>query len=260
MNYGKSPRKFLLTTWEGGGSVGPALTVARKLLQAGHDIRVMSDACNRAEAEATGARFIPWTRAPSRADKSRDSEVLSDWQFSTFPEAIDSIFDVVTIGPALDYARDVMEELQREPADLVVANELTMGPALGCEAAGQEFALLACNSLAFPLDGAPVNGPYRDRKPPPEEAATQAATMNALGAVFARHLPVLNKARAALGLGPLDNLFAQLRPASKTLIAVSRSFDFAKLPDPPGFAYVGPQLDDVHWAEPWTSPWESSDD
>ena len=64
-------RKFLLTTLEGGGAVGPALTVARKLVAAGHDVRVMSDEVNRPEAEATGARFIPWTRAPNRIDRSR---------------------------------------------------------------------------------------------------------------------------------------------------------------------------------------------
>jgi UDP-N-acetylglucosamine:LPS N-acetylglucosamine transferase len=48
-------RSFLLTTWEGGGSVAPALTVARKLVARGHQVRVMSDECNRRDAEAACA-------------------------------------------------------------------------------------------------------------------------------------------------------------------------------------------------------------
>ena len=50
-------RKFLIATWEGGGSVGPKLTVARKLQDAGHDVRVMSDECNRLESEAILSAF-----------------------------------------------------------------------------------------------------------------------------------------------------------------------------------------------------------
>lgn len=65
------PKSYLFATWEGGGSVAPALTVARKLAERGHHVRVMSDACNRAEAEAAGCEFIPWTRAPSRPDRPR---------------------------------------------------------------------------------------------------------------------------------------------------------------------------------------------
>lgn len=50
---------FLLCTWEGGGSVAPMLTVAQKLVAAGHRVRVMSDACNRPEAEAPGSGVPP---------------------------------------------------------------------------------------------------------------------------------------------------------------------------------------------------------
>ncbi len=45
-----TPKHFLFTTWEGGGSVTPALTVVRKLVARGHRVRVMSDRCNRPEA------------------------------------------------------------------------------------------------------------------------------------------------------------------------------------------------------------------
>src|SRR3712207_969983 len=71
-------KSFLFATWEGGGSVTPALTVAKKLSDRGHRVRVMSDRCNRPEAEAAGAIFVPWTRAPSRLDRSKDSDIRSE--------------------------------------------------------------------------------------------------------------------------------------------------------------------------------------
>ncbi len=36
-------REFLLATFEGGGSVGPVLVIAQKLLARGRRVRVMSD-------------------------------------------------------------------------------------------------------------------------------------------------------------------------------------------------------------------------
>ena len=102
-----APRKFLIATWEGGGSVGPALTVARKLVEAGHDVRVMSDECNRAEAGKAGARFVPWTRAPSRKDRSKESEVLRDWETDDMAESFKRVVDRLVTGPSLRYAEDL---------------------------------------------------------------------------------------------------------------------------------------------------------
>lgn len=255
----KQRRKFIIATWEGGGSVGPALTVARKLVNAGHDVRVFSDACNKEESETTGARFRPWTSAPSRSDRSRESELIVDWQFDTVTRRIDHIFATIVVGPALQYATDLIRELKLEPADLVVASELVFGIAMGCEAANQRFALLTANSLQFPLAGAPQTGPVANRESMARDQQQQAAMLEEIGRVFAKHLLSLNNSRARLGLAPIGNVFDQLRPAKKTLIAVSRTFDFGPQADVPGFAYVGPQLDEATWTKPWCSPWPQDD-
>jgi len=255
----KSPKNFLIATWEGGGSVGPKLTVARKLAEAGHEVRVMSDECNRPEAEAIGARFIPWTRAPSRRDRSRESELIRDWAASSPAEGFMQAIDDVFAGPALAYAQDVIEELTREPADLVVSSELLFGVMAGCEAIGQDFVAMPCNWLFYPLDGAPRNFPeHRDDLD--ETARAGIAEMKAgLKAMFDHGLPALNTARAMLGLDPLNSVIDQLKPARKILLGISRTFDFATLPDPEGFAYVGPQLDDPAWTAEWDSPWQQDD-
>lgn len=259
MTHKTNPKKFLIATWEGGGSVGPKLTVARKLIQAGHDVRVMSDACNRPEAEAVGARFVSWTRAPSRTDRSRESELVRDWAAASPVEGFMQAIDDVFAGPALAYAEDVMEELRTEPADLVISSDLLFGVMLGCEAAGQPFALLPCNWLFFPLEGAPRNFPAHRSDLGPEELAQLEEMAAGAKAMFDHGLPALNQARAALGLAPLNTILDQIRPAQKILIGISRTFDFASEEDPPGYAYVGPQLDDPEWVEPWVSPWPGGD-
>src|SRR5690348_18232289 len=82
-------KKFLFTTWEGGGNVTPALEAVRRLVARGHDVRVLSEACNRPESEAAGARFRAWGRAPSRADRSPESQTCRDWAAATPQEGRD---------------------------------------------------------------------------------------------------------------------------------------------------------------------------
>jgi len=217
---------FLITTWEGGGSVTPMLTVARKLADRGHRVRVMSDRVNRPESEAAGASFVPWTRAPSRADRSRDSDIMRDW------EAAD---------PQAGFARVL---------DRIMA---------GCEAVGQQFALLTCNVSLFPMDGVPPLGPGLPPARTPEEHALHAEITAANHALLDSGLPAVNAARAAFGLPPLARLMDQPRAAERLLLGTSAAFDFAPASLPEHVRYVGPQLADPAWAEPWRSPWPADD-
>jgi MGT family glycosyltransferase len=250
---------FLLATWEGGGSVGPALTVARKLVDRGHRVRVMSDACNRPEAEAAGATFVPWTRAPSRGDRSKHSDVFRDWEVDTPQQQIQRVLDRIMTGPALAYAQDVIEELDREPADLVVSSEMLFGVMAGCESVGQRFALLTCNISLFPLEGVPPMGPGLAPAANAAEEALHCEVAEANRLMFDGGLRALNQARAALGLRPLAALDDQHRAAERLLLGTSRAFDFAPPTLAPHIRYVGPQLDDPAWAAPWHSPWPAED-
>ena len=251
--------RYLLATWEGGGSVGPVLTVARKLAERGHKVRVMSDRCNRPEAEAAGAEFVPWRRAPSRIDRSVASDVFRDWEVDTPDAQIGRVIDRIMTGPALAYAEDVIEELQREPADLVVSNEMLFGVMAGCEAIGQKFALLTCNISLFPMAGVPPLGPGLLPPRNERERAQHDEVAEATRALFDSGLPALNAARTALGLAPVATLADQHAAAEALLLGTSRAFDFAPAELPSGIHYVGPQLDDPAWAAPWNSPWAADD-
>lgn len=253
-------RNFLFATWEGGGSVTPALTVVRKLVAAGHRVRVMSDACNRPEAEAAGAVFIPWTRAPSRPDRRKETDMMRDWEADSPQAAIVRVIDCIIAGPALAYACDIIAELEREPADLVVSSDMLLGVMAGCEAVGQKFVLLACNVSLYPIPGVPPIGPGLLPARTDEERAMEAEFRAGAIAMFDHGLPALNDARATLGLPPLASIVDQVGAARATLLGTSRAFDFAAEEDAPGIHYVGPQLDDPAWAQAWQSPFDEGDD
>ncbi len=252
------PLNLLFATWEGGGSVPPVLTAAEKMIARGHRVRIMSEACNRPEVEAVGARFVGWTRAPSRPDKSRDNDVTRDWE-AVGPEGFVRLVETIMSGPALAYARDLRDELEREPADLVISSEMLLGVLAGCEAMGQPAVVLTTQIWAFPIAGAP---PFGAGMPPAADEAGRAALAEVQGFVrslFDRGLPALNAARAELGLGPLETVSDQLGAARALLVGTSEAFDFPWTDRPATVRYVGPQISDPPWAGDWTSPWAEDD-
>jgi MGT family glycosyltransferase len=250
---------FLFTTFEGGGSVGPALTVVKKLAARGHRVRVMSDYCNRFESQVAGARFVPWSRAPSRRDRSRESDVLRDWEAASPQDGLLRTVQRIMVGPALAYAQDVMEELQREPADLVVSNEMLFGVAAGCEAAQQKLVMLTANVSLFPLPGVPPLGPGLTPAVTEEDRALHAAVAEGTQHLLDSELPALNAARAVLELEPLGTVIDQQRWATATLMGTSQTFDFPAERLPESVRYVGPQLDEPAWVQSFQAPWAAGD-
>jgi MGT family glycosyltransferase len=253
------PMNYLFTTWEGGGNVTPMLEAVRKLLARGHNVRVMSEECNRPESEATGANFIAWQRAPSRKDRSPESQTFQDWAAATPQEGLLHVIRDHWCGPARLYAQDVLEELRREAADLVVTCEALFGVMAACESIGQKFVTLCPNISLTPLPGVPPLGPGLPPARTDEERALHAGIAQACMAMFDSGLPALNALRTELGLEPLEHLFDQIGAAEAELLATSRAFDFPSSDLPNRTRYVGPQIGDPHWARKWSSPWPKSD-
>lgn len=250
---------YLFTTWEDGGNVSPALVVVQKLLARGHRVRVMSEECNRPESEAAGATFISWKRAPNRRDRKPESQTCRDWAAATPQEGLLSVIRDTWAGPALLHAQDVLDELRREPCDLVVTCEALFGVMAACESRGQKFATLCPNISLKPLPGVPPLGPGFAPARNEQERALHAKIAQASVGLFDSGLPALNVARVALGLKPLAHLLDQFQSATVELLATSRAFDFPADSLPNRMRYVGPQIGDPHWARPWASPWPKSD-
>ena len=56
-------------------------------------------------------------------------------------------------------------------------------------------------------------------------------------------------------IADLDRLVDQFNTVDRILIGTSKAFDFGDDSNTPRFAYIGPQIDDVAWADEWASPW-----
>ncbi|MBT2185879.1 nucleotide disphospho-sugar-binding domain-containing protein [Sphingobium nicotianae] len=251
---------YVLATFEGGGSVAPFITLARKLMARGHDVRIVSDECNRGEALASGAAFSPWVRALSRPERGRDHEPVRDWEAENGFAGICMLLDIQIVGRAEDYARDMIEILREHPADLAVVNDLILGAMMGCEALGQPFAVMGCHPLTYPVvDGMVPLGPGLPPAVTPEDRALHQDIRIGTMATFDQRLPAYNKARASVGLPPLPHLAHQIFAARRFLMATSPAYDFAPDVLPDFFAYAGPQLDDNLWSKPWTSPFATDD-
>ena len=252
------PRRYLFVVWEGGGNVPPQLTLARKLIARGHSVRVLADHCIREDAEVAGCTFVPFTRAPVRLDRSVESDIVRDWEVKSPLQAFARLRDRIMFGPALQYAEDVLEELQRERADVVAVDWTLLGAVTGAEKAGVPVALMVHTVWQVPTPGMPAPGPGFLPMRGPVGRVRDALFGRMFLRLFATGLPTLNRARVALGLAPLQNLREVLNRADRMLVLTSRAFDYEATALPTNLRYVGPQVEDPAWADSWESPWPAN--
>src|SRR5205814_5047585 len=115
-------------------------------------------------------------------------------------EALLGVIRDAWCAPALAYAQDVVDELRREAADLVVTCEALFGVMAGCESMGQPFATLCPNISLSPLPGVPPLGPGLPPARNEEEREMHRQVAVASQGLFDSGLPALNAARVAVGL------------------------------------------------------------
>ena len=250
------PMNFLFTTAHMGGNVSPILPILRRLAERGHGVRLMSDDVNREDADAVGAEFAGWKRAPNRPSKSREFDP-PDWSVSD-REGLRMVAGFLA-GTALPYAADTREELQRKPADLVVNFDMLLGPSLGCESLGQKLALLSTQISFFPLKGIPPFGSGLGVARNPAALEEQERAREEIVAMFDTGLPALNAARAEFSLPPLAHLSEQWNAAAAHWLGTARAFDLPGAELRPNMSYAGPLLGDPLWADAWRSPWPADD-
>lgn len=121
--------EVLFVTWDGGGNVPPAVGLAAELRERGHAVRFLGHPQQRVRLEAAGFGFTPYTHA-------------RPWS-STAPNAGLSgaarIFAMFTDdGPGVD----LLAELERHPADLVVLDCMSLGALHAAHRCGVRRAVL----------------------------------------------------------------------------------------------------------------------
>jgi MGT family glycosyltransferase len=167
------------------------------------------------------------------------------------------IRDRLLIGPAREFCRDVLEELRREAADVVVVDTMIPSALLGAEVAGVPAVVVMHGAYMVPRAEVPPLGtgfmPASGRLGRLRDRSAAAAAIAALR----NGLPTLNRVRAEFGLAPLRNALDLMGNADRVLVCSSPSYDFAPGSVPANVRYVGPQLDDTADTtpgNPWAGP------
>jgi UDP:flavonoid glycosyltransferase YjiC (YdhE family) len=117
--------RILFVTWDGGGNVPPAVAIARQLQQRGHDVAFLGHDTQREPLSDAGFEVVPGRHA--RAFSSR---------------RVNSPLTMLATVADRGLGRDLLAEVARRPADLVVVDCMTMGALHAAHAAGLRFAVL----------------------------------------------------------------------------------------------------------------------
>jgi MGT family glycosyltransferase len=220
---------FLFTLWDGGGSLPPELTVVRKIVAAGHSVTVLGDS-RRAE-----------------------DDYIRDWELRNPTRVLANLMDTLMVRPAPLFAAETLSAIDDVEPDAVASSFPLLGSLMAAEARRVPCAALVPNVVSLPADGMP---PFGTGFLPPKGRMGRARdrALNALvDRLWNKGLPDLNRTRTSLALRPLGRLLAQYEQPERVLALTGAAFDFpASLP--PNVRYVGPQLDDPEWAEPWMPP------
>ena len=116
---------ILFVTWDGGGNVPPALGIAAELQERGHRVRVMGHTAQDAQVSEQGLGFTAFRNA--RPFTAIDNSTPIDYA---------GVFGDRAMG------RDVVAELAREPADLVVIDCILFGAMEAVAAQGVPYVVL----------------------------------------------------------------------------------------------------------------------
>jgi UDP:flavonoid glycosyltransferase YjiC (YdhE family) len=194
--------RILVASLPFAGHVGPMAVVAGELTRRGHDVVAYCGAKYRQRFVATGAGWLPWTRATDFDDGDLAA---------TFPQVRDgkgiragkANVEHVLFGTGAGQAADILAEAQREPFDLLVTDQLAFGAALAGEVLGTPWATVTVTPLSttsrdLPAPGIPVS-PTTGRM-----GRVRDAVLRGLARAMYRRMvdPMLNAMRAAVGLGP----------------------------------------------------------
>jgi len=268
------PRNYLFAHWNGGGTNPPILAIARRLVQRGHRVRILTQPGLQSEVEKTGAIFVSVSGYQPRV--YHESGTKTDPEGKTKIRMFDQIRSAAVrlrdrtrirsrlmsfisgngvemlsyfLGQAPTYAKDVLAEFEREPVDLVVAMDMLFGAMAAAEKAELPFVVLAPNICFYPAPGIPpfgsgflpakgIFGNLRD------------SVVRALhGQTIAKGLSSLNAARQQIGLAVLDDPYEQVARAAQVLVLTSPAFDFTAKSQPENVIYTGPELEDPLWSE-----------
>ncbi len=244
---GRRPGRFLLAVIDGGGTLPPALGLAGELVRRGHAVEVLGDPTAEASARAVGCGFTAWPTAPRIETIADQTALIRELESGNPLRQFFAARDRIVVGPAAQFADDVVTAARALRVDAVLADGLP-GLLIGAQSTGLPAAVLMANIYLRPTPGLPVMLSGWTPGRGPVGKARDALARGAMRLMSARLVPGLDAVLTAHELAPVRDMFELFDRCRAVLVMTSPSFDFQSPHIPANVHFVGPQLDDPDWA------------
>lgn len=239
------------------GNAQPQLALTRRLVERGHEVKVLAHRAARARIEATGAQLVEFQQTQPDMDlTSAEGDTLRDWEartrLGTGRRLMENGLFAFIRGPA----RECACLLRDWTAEAVVYDWMLTGAPIAAEAAGLPAVALVHCPYPMPADGVPP--PFTGFALQPGDGLLGSLRDRALnrgaGRMLQMGLPALNRARAEQGLARVRRWEEQLLGSSAVCVMTAPELDFAsrgKLPA--NVRYVGPAFEPYErgWSNPF---------
>jgi UDP:flavonoid glycosyltransferase YjiC (YdhE family) len=256
--------RILFAMFQGGGNIPLIMPVVTRLVERGHQVRIMAGSGVRQSRLPVSTAFLQGIRAAgATVVRFRDPDIhpldralparglIGTWVPKSFRD-VQREAEATLWAPA--WAEQVSEELQKPPPDVVVIDFVLLGAIAAAEAAGIPAVVLMHNVLSRPLPGVPPYGPGWLPARGPLGLLRDALGRTTVNLIHTRNGgPPLNRARALLGLPSLRSPFEQYDRADRVLVLTSQAFDYRTHHLPTNVRYVGTPFDDAG-LPPWSLP------
>ncbi len=239
------------------GNASPQLAVTHRLLERGHEVRVLAHRAARERIEATGAEFIEFRHSHPDFDIThRETDSLRDWEARTRMGAGMRSLENFLFAFVGNVGRECTERLDERPADVMVFDWMLAGASIAAERAGIPAVELVHCPYPLPVPGVPpmFTGSGLQPLPGPLGSARDRLLNRIVRRVYDMGLPALNRARSEHGLAPLEHWEDQLLGTEAICMLTAPELDFSSRGElPANVHYVGPAFEP--YEHEWISPW-----
>jgi len=198
--------RYLIVTWDGAGNLVPTLGITRTLVERGHDVRMIGHDTIAERCGDLGARFVPLTQ-------NQGWDAMEDPD--DFEAEVKLLIEELCFSSTI--ARDLAQELVREPADAVLVDCML-------------FTAIDVALASGTATSALFHTPYTIFRGGP------------LVEMFTPGLAIANAHRTGLGLPAIDGLGDIHDACAYAIVAVPKEFE-PDVPDAANVLRIGPVLD-----------------
>jgi len=237
--------RYLFASFPVTGHMNPGLPIARELVARGHDVRWYSTHRFRRPIECTGARFVPFRRA-TPIDETRLDQLYPERPKSGLAQLQWDIKHIFVDSLRGQFA-DVVDELDREPADVIVGDNASVVAGAVHERFGLPWAVYGVTVPAFSSrDTAPFGLALMPSSSPLGRVRNRLLTWLNDRVIFRDAMKHNNFVRRNLGLPRYTrSIFDFVRGADLILQGGVASFEYPRTDMPPQLRFIGATIPPV---------------